>query len=193
MCQKLLISRTIFKYLYVKFSTKIVTLICGCHNFPMDAADNRAVTRSARGLDRELLQDRSLNYPHPRNGGSRGYPLWQRIRALDMMWGYNDYELAANAIGCHPISVRRWEQRITPFRMTGNRQRQRITAADQLLLSICLFIYPEANLDQICIFIVANGGDVYTRPTVSKRCKELGLSRKRSSREAYEAYSPASI
>ena len=110
-----------------------------------------------------------------------------------MMWGYNDYELAANAIGCHPISVRRWEQRITPFRMTGNRQRQWITAADQLLLSICLFIYPEANQDQICIFIVANGGDVYTRPTVSKRCKELGLSRKRSSREAYEAYSPASI
>ena len=109
------------------------------------------------------------------------------------LWEYNDYDLAADMIRCHPDSVRRWEQRITPFRMSGNRQRQQLTAADQLLLSICLFIYPEANIDQICIFIIANGGDVYTRPTVSKRCVKLGVSRKRSSKEAYEAYSPSSI
>ena len=159
----------------------------------MDPANNRARERSLRGLERELEEERTQNYPPPRNGGSRGYPLWVRVRAMHVLRMTNDYDMAAECVGCHPISIRRWEERLIPYRMNGGRERRSITAADQLLLSICLYIYPDASLDEICIFIIANGGDVYTRPLISKRCSDLGLTRKRSSREAYEAFSPSSI
>ena len=159
----------------------------------MDPANTRAAARSQRGLPRELEIDRTENYSHPRRGGTRGYPLWQRIRALQTLVLTNSYELAAESIGCSPVSVRRWEERLIPFRMNGNKERRQITAADQLLLSICLYIYPDASLDEISIFIVANGGEVYSRQVVSRRCLELGLTRKRSSREAYEAFSASSI
>ena len=159
----------------------------------MDPANDRASARSLRGLPRELKTDRADNYPHPRNGGTRGYPLWSRIRALNVLLDTGNYELSAASIGCHPLSVRRWEQQLVPYRMNGGVQRQQITEADQLLLSICLYIYPDASLDKLCIFIIANGGKVYSRQIVSRRCLELGLTRKRSSREAYEAFSPSSL
>ena len=76
--------------------------------------------------------------------------------------------------------------------MNGNRQREQLTGADQLLLSICLFIYPAATLDQIAIFIYGNGGDIYTRPQISDRCRESELTRKRSAKESYDAFSLAS-
>ena len=159
----------------------------------MDAANARAHARSARGLERELHQARTQNPPHPRFGGTRGYPIWERSRSLHSFHEHYNYGLAANVVGCHPSSVRRWENRLIPYRMTGGIQKSSITDADQLLLSICIFIYPDASSDEICIFIIANGGQVYTRQIVSRRCSEMGLSRKRSSREAYAAFSAASL
>ena len=46
--------------------------------------------------------------------------------------------------------------------MSGGTQRESLTGADQLLLSICLFIYPAVESDEIAIFIHANEGDIYT-------------------------------
>ena len=65
--------------------------------------------------------------------------------------------------------------------------------ADQLLLTICLYIYPHASSDEIAVFIVANGGGTYSRPDISKRCKELDLSRKACSYEAYYISLPGNI
>ena len=96
----------------------------------MDPTNTRASSRSLRGLDRELNQTRTDNHPHPHNGGSRGYTLWQRVRALNSLLIYQDYAIASQSIGCHPISVRRWEQRLTPYRMNGGKERQFITAED---------------------------------------------------------------
>ena len=62
-----------------------------------------------------------------------------------------------------------------------------------MLLSICLFIYPDAQANKICSFIIANGGVTYARQEISKRCTELNLTRKRSSHEAYRANNPANI
>ena len=159
----------------------------------MDPANTRVHARSARGLERELQQERTQNPHHPRFGGTRGYPVWQRSLTIWCFNQYQNYERAANVIGCHPVSVRRWENRLIPFRMTGGIQKSSITDADQLLLSICIFIYPDATSDDICTFIIANGGQVYSRKIVSRRCSEMGLSRKRSSREAYAAFSAASL
>ena len=68
-----------------------------------------------------------------------------------------------------------------------------LTGADQLLLSICLYIYQNATADELCVFIIVNGGGIYSRQIISRRCAELGLSRKRSSKESYEAFSAGSI
>ena len=158
-----------------------------------DPAIIRARSRSERGLSRELTQARTLNPPLPSRGGTRGFPIWQRLRALECLAEYGDYELAADRVGCSPLSVRRWERRVIPYRMTGGVERYMMTGADQLLFSICLYIYPNASSDQLCVFMIANGGGVYSRQTITQRCMELGLSRKRSSRESFEAYSAASI
>ena len=77
--------------------------------------------------------------------------------------------------------------------MTGGRQREQLTGPDQLLLSICIYIYPAASSDEIAAFIHASGGDIYTRPQISDRCNELELTRKRASKESYDAFSEASL
>ena len=159
----------------------------------MDPANTRAQSRSDRGLEREREQLRTSNPPHPSRGGTRGYPIWQRIRALDSYDINLSYAEAADRIGCSQRSVLRWQSRLSPYRMCGGTSKLHITGADQLLLSICLYIYPEASTDELCTFIIANGGDVYSRQIVSRRCGELGLTRKRSSREAYDTFSPDSL
>lgn len=67
--------------------------------------------------------------------------------------------------------------------MTWNRQREQLTGADQLVSIICLFVYPIASLDQIAVLIYGNGGDMYIRPQIYERSRELELTRKRSSIE----------
>ena len=96
-------------------------------------------------------------------------------------------------VGCSILSIRRWEKRIMLYRMAGGRERKQLIGADQLLLSICIYIYPEASSDEIAIFIHSNGGDIYTRQQITDRCSELELTRKRASKESYDAFSPASI
>jgi len=64
---------------------------------------------------------------------------------------------------------------------------------DQLLLGICLYIYTDASSDKNCAFVHANGGEIYSQKRVSKRCKELELLQKRSSKESYVAFYISSI
>ena len=64
---------------------------------------------------------------------------------------------------------------------------------DQMLLCICLFIYRDAQDDQICTFIIVNEGKIYTRQDITKRYNELNLTRKRSSHEAYRVNTPANV
>jgi hypothetical protein len=42
--------------------------------------------------------------------------------------------------------------------MTGNKQKEAVCGMDQMLLSICLYAYPEAQADEIVMFIYKNGG-----------------------------------
>ena len=158
-----------------------------------DPANTRAATRSKLGLGREIQIFRTGHYPNPARGGIRGYPLWLRTKAINKLVTDGSYIQAARTAGCSTSSVRRWERRILPYRMSGGRQREQLTGADQLLLSICVFIYPAASNDEIALFIYTNGGDIYTNPQITERCIELDLTRKRTSKESYDAFSPASI
>ena len=158
-----------------------------------DPADTRAITRSRLGLTRETQRFRTGHYPNPARGGTRGYPLWLRTIAIDILNESRSYILASQRIHCSTSSIRRWERRVLPYRMSGGRPREQLTGPDQLLLSICIYIYPAASSDEIAIFIYSNGGDIYSRPQISDRCAELELSRKRSSKESFDAFSPASV
>jgi hypothetical protein len=57
--------------------------------------------------------------------------------------------------------------------MTGNRDRTVLTGVDPLLMSTFLFAYPHTTADEICAFIVNNGGDVYNRDAIYKRLKDI--------------------
>ena len=60
-----------------------------------------------KGYHREVLQKWTSHHPHPAFGGTRGYPLWQRQRALESLNNQHNYQIAEDTIGCHEISVRR--------------------------------------------------------------------------------------
>ena len=157
-----------------------------------DVANSRALSRSRLGLSRELQQQRTDLPPDPSIGGTRGYPVWFRMRVLATSAQIGQ-EAAAEQWGCSTRSIVNWNNRLEPYRMTGGVERSAITGMDQLMLAIGLFIYPNATADQLCMFIYANGGDVYTRVQITNRCNELNITRKRSSKEAYDAFSPRSL
>ena len=62
----------------------------------MDPANTIAISKSVRGLDREITIDRTKNPRHPSRGGNRGYPTWQRNRAMNSFNRHHDYERAAD-------------------------------------------------------------------------------------------------
>ena len=122
-----------------------------------DPVNTRAITRSRLGLMRETQRFRTGHYPNPARGDTRDYPLWLRTKAINNLDSMGSYCSAALLNGCSTSSVRRWERRILPYRMSGGRQRGQLTGADQLLLNICIFIYPEASLDKIAISFIEMG------------------------------------
>ena len=60
------------------------------------------------------------------------------------------------------ISHWRWRNRLLPFRMTGNKQADTIVGADQILVVMCLTIWPDSTADKIVTFVYNEGGGVYT-------------------------------
>ena len=129
----------------------------------LDPANTRSRARFSRGYHREVDQRITSYHPNPALGGTRGSPMWQRIWALATLAHYGDYQTTADTIGCASCSVRQWEEWIHPYRMTGGRQRSNLRGMDQILLCICLFIYTNAEADNICSFIITDDGLVYSR------------------------------
>jgi len=158
-----------------------------------DPANTRAITHSQLGMGCETQRFRTGHYSNPARGGRHGYTLWLRTKAVNLLDTQGSYCFAAHSAGCSISSVRRWERRILPFRIPGGRQRKSLTGADQLLLVICIFIFPEASLEEVVLFIHSNGGDIYTHPQIAERCIQLNLTRKISSKESYDAFYTAFI
>ena len=151
-----------------------------------DPADERADSRRRLQLSRELEVYRQA-FPHPRVGGARGYPLWFRQLELDRFHNGLPPSVA------HPWSVRRWVERITPFRMTGNRERCELVGMDLILLGVISIVHPQASQDEMAIYIYSEGGGLYNNSLISKRLKELMVTYKKVSVEAYDAFSPRNL
>lgn len=73
-------------------------------------------------------------------------------------------------------------------RQTGNKERATLVGVDQIYLAILLFAFPEVEFDEIIVFLYDRGGNIYSREAISKRLKEFKVSRKKSSIEAFQAY-----
>lgn len=151
-----------------------------------DPADERANARRHLGLTRELEETRA-RIPDPSRGGTRGYPIAQRAREIDRVIAGEQPAFASMR------SINRWNHRLEPYRMTGNKQKESLCGTDQVLLAFYLQVYPDAESDEIAIFIFDNGGGLYSRQMIDKRCKELLLTKMKASTEAYQAFTPVNI
>ena len=158
------------------------------NNSQDDPTDARAKERSRLGLSRE---EQTLRTNHENNptSGSKGVSLQQRCIILNYAMEYSD-KAAAEKFDCSERSIQRWKNRVEPLQMTGNRERHILVGLDQLLLTMSVYLYPSMNSDERAAFIYANGGSVspYSRQDVSRRCKELGITLKKRSIEAYQAF-----
>ena len=150
-------------------------------------ANERAAARSKAGLPRELEQLRDNNAPHPRRGGSAGYPLWHREEIMNHA-AQHGIQATANHYGISRMSIMRWNDRIIPYRQTGGLERQDLVGSNLLLMAIWLFIWPSSTADQTGAFIFNNGGGLYSREAISERMKDLEMMRKKASTEAYQEF-----
>jgi transposase len=155
-------------------------------------ANQRAKARSEGGLTRELAVARDNHAPNPARGGTGGYPLYLRIQILERAEVVGIRE-AAEHFNVAVSSLYRWIRRIHPYRMTGGKEREGLVGRDLLLLSIGLTIYPDFKADELASFIVENGGEMYSRQMISQRMKDIGMSIKVASTEAYQAFTPINM
>ena len=151
----------------------------------MAIEDDAAAARAAMGFSRELQQQRTAN-PDPSRGGARGYDVHDR------QWQLTQHA-AGNPVKASLSSLRRWQQRLHPYRMTGNKERASIVGVDQILLTICITVYPQASLKEIAAFIYREGGGLYSDQAISKRLAELRVTRKKVSVEAQQAFTAINL
>ena len=120
-----------------------------------DPADALAADRRKVGLHRLTEVNRGVLI-HPSVGGTRGYPVWHRTLDLNRA-------ATGQNIDASPISHWRWNHRLLPYRMTGNRSNGTIVGEDQYLAVICVTIWPDSTTDEISTFIFNEDGGVYMR------------------------------
>ena len=150
-----------------------------------DPADLDARSRRSLGMVRRLQQERR-DLPHPSRGGTRCYPVWWCEQEVQQFIEGDDTESSSS-------TVYRWIERVRPYRMAGNKDSNRLVSFDLFLLSLCIFMHPDATQDQIATFIFNEGGGLYSRSDISRTLADLKVTRKRSSTEAYQAHLPHNI
>jgi hypothetical protein len=132
--------------------------------------------------------------PPPSNGGARGYDVHHR-RMMLQLW-----EDPANRhlIQASESSIRRWRATHPPAarqEMTGNRSRPRLDGEYLVLLVLFTRAYPHATADQQRVFILTRAQVpwLFSRSDISKALKRLGMTRKRGSTVANQAFTPQNL
>ena len=108
-----------------------------------DPANIHAQARRELGLTRQVEQTRRVA-PHPRGGGSTGYPTWFRLEEIQRHLNHEPTTASA-------ASISRWQRRILPYRQTGNRDRSQLVGIE--LLDLATFIIADQKA-QIVIIII---------------------------------------
>ena len=143
-----------------------------------DPADLQVHARAQLGLSRQLEQTRRVA-PHPCLGGG-GYDAWFREEQLAKAQ-------AGEVVDVSESSLRRWRERLHPYRQTGNKSREQVVGVGLINLVTFLRAWPEATLDEMAVFLYNEGGPLYSKQVLSKRLAELEITKKRASTEAYQA------
>jgi hypothetical protein len=143
-----------------------------------DPADLQAHACAHLGLSRQLEQTRCKT-PHPSLGG-RGYDTW-------FFWEKLAKAAAGEDVKVSVSSIHRWRECLEPYRPTGNKAREMIMGIDLINLVTFLRAWPEAQLEEMAIFLYNEGGPLYSFNVISKHLAELEITKKRASTEAYQA------
>lgn len=125
---------------------------------------------------------------HPRRAGSEGYDTRYRDDALNLAAHGH-----AGLLTCSAASLSRWRNNGTRrLAKTGNRAPTVLRGEHQLLLCILRKIRPKSTAAEIRTFIAreSSDGKLFTDQQITKREKELGLTRKRSATAAEQAFTP---
>jgi len=88
--------------------------------------------------------------PHPCIGGG-GYDAWfckdQLAKAQ-----------AGEVVNVSESSLRRWRERLHPYRQTRNKAREQVVGVNMINLVSFLRAWPEATLDKMAVFLYNEGG-----------------------------------
>jgi hypothetical protein len=144
-----------------------------------DPADLVVQARAEMGLSLQLQQTRCVS-PHPRKGGSSGYPVWVREEQLEKWY-------AGEATDVSLASLYRWEEHLLPHRQTGNRARTTIVGVDMIHLVNFLITHSNSTMIEMAAFIYNKGGALYSNQRISEHLKDLEITRKKASIEVYQA------
>jgi transposase len=150
----------------------------------------RSQRRAVEGLTAETQVPKDVFEADPSHGGI-GYPLWYRLHCLDRVAAIGLDETVQEQKPSRK-TLTNWMARVHPYERKGGHQRQ-LVGQDQLLMVIYLTAYPDAELEELAAYIVNNGGELHSTSTICRRLKELKLTRKKASIEAYQAFHPRNI
>eukprot|EP00536_Pseudo-nitzschia_multiseries_P009087 jgi/Psemu1/22302/gm1.22302_g len=128
-----------------------------------DPADNRTEARRKLQLTRELKVERKASF-RPSVGGSKGYDLWYRQQQMER---HQNNELVND--------------------------RDLLVGLALVSLVVCFIIYPQIQLNEIAVYLYNDGVGLYSNQLISQRLKELQITNKKSSIEAFKAQSPANM
>ena len=154
----------------------------------LDPPDHQTKRHRVLGMTRELQQVRTAQPHNPRRGGTRGYPVWFRERVLAASV-QNNVQTVSTVHAVSRQTIYNWRTRLFPHQMGGNNDRTALVGYDMFLLVFVNLVYPEGGTEQYAAFIAANGGMVYMDKQINECLRELEYTRKRTSTEAYAAYS----
>ena len=77
-------------------------------------------------------------------------------------------------------------ERLLPCCQRGNHDRTQLVGIDMLNLVIFIIAHPDAHTDDLAVFIYDEGDALYDQTTISKRLKELQITK----REGLESGEP---
>ena len=92
-----------------------------------------------------------------------------------------------------------WEGNVAPYRHTGNRRATVLRGINLILLAYFRVVFPKALLAEVAAFLwnawgrFQNPPILYTLPDISKAKTRLGLTRKKGSTTAYQAFLPQNL
>ena len=128
--------------------------------------------------------------PHYSRGGSAGAPMSERLLLQDL------WEKGKHVPKSRVRSIQRWiKEGIIPLKQTGNKDSGVVRGEHLFLLASFKKIFPQARARHCSCFIAVNASDgrVLTDQEINMALKCLGMTRKKASTTAYEAFTSKNL